>query len=100
MSTDETLSPKIPRPDRQTCGNLEDVTISNTSRSIQHNAQRSNPPKEKMCKLLDCMQTSNRHMSFFQSIQPSLETMEEDEVIEFQLGVLKLIKDIKKNPHS
>ncbi|XP_068200905.1 uncharacterized protein [Palaemon carinicauda] len=43
----------------------------------------------------------NRHLSFFKGIVPSLEKFEEEEVIEFQVGVLNLIQKIRKRsrPH-
>lgn len=37
----------------------------------------------------------NRHLSFFQGIIPSLESMTETQVLQFQAGVLKLIIEIK-----
>ena len=38
----------------------------------------------------------NRHQSFFNSILPSLEDFDEFEVLEFQMDVLKSIKNIKQ----
>lgn len=38
----------------------------------------------------------DRHTSFIQGIIPSLETFDDDEIIEFQLKVLQVVQDIKK----
>ncbi|XP_060532833.1 uncharacterized protein LOC132705899 [Cylas formicarius] len=42
----------------------------------------------------------NRHISFFKSILPSINNFNEDQVIDFQMGVMKLIKDIKASGSS
>lgn len=47
----------------------------------------------------------NRHMMFFKGIVPSLSTFSDDQTLNFQMGVLQLIKDIKRQaiqppPHS
>ncbi|XP_063535718.1 uncharacterized protein LOC134745575 [Cydia strobilella] len=39
--------------------------------------------------------TMNRHLSFFNGILPALDKFDEDEVLEFQMGVLQLLKKIK-----
>lgn len=41
-------------------------------------------------------QKPDRHISFIQGIIPSLETFDDDEIIEFQLKVLQVVQDIKK----
>ncbi|CAH0726355.1 unnamed protein product, partial [Brenthis ino] len=40
---------------------------------------------------------NNRHISFFYGILPTLHTLDDDEVLEFQVGVLQLLRTIKKN---
>lgn len=39
----------------------------------------------------------DRHISFFKGILPSLQTLTEDEIVEFQMGVLELMINIKRN---
>ncbi|PNF20615.1 hypothetical protein B7P43_G04246 [Cryptotermes secundus] len=41
-------------------------------------------------------ETPNRHLSFFKGVIPSLEKFDDDEVIEFQMGVLQLVSNIKR----
>ncbi|XP_033609613.1 uncharacterized protein LOC111870142 isoform X2 [Cryptotermes secundus] len=38
----------------------------------------------------------NRHLSFFKGVIPSLEKFDDDEIIEFQMGVLQLVSNIKR----
>lgn len=59
------------------------------------------PVDAKMIKFMDSFPsqavTINRHISFFNGLIPTLDKFDEDQVIEFQLGVLKLIKGIKNS---
>ncbi|XP_047098859.1 uncharacterized protein LOC124712850 [Schistocerca piceifrons] len=45
-------------------------------------------------------QHSDRHISFFRGIIPSLETFDDDEIVEFQLNVLQIIANIKKRKRT
>ncbi|KAK9732129.1 hypothetical protein QE152_g12985 [Popillia japonica] len=55
-------------------------------------------------KLLQLIETPNRHIAFIQGLLPTLETFTDDEVVEFQAGALHLIKTIKSarniRPHA
>lgn len=42
-------------------------------------------------------QADDRHISFIRGILPSLHTLTDDEILEFQMGVLELIVKIKRN---
>jgi hypothetical protein len=42
----------------------------------------------------------NRHLSFFKGIIPSLQNFNEEETLEFQMGVLQLITNIKQRKPS
>jgi hypothetical protein len=42
----------------------------------------------------------NRHLSFFKGIIPSLQNFNEEEILEFQMGVLQLIANIKHRKPS
>ncbi|XP_076663647.1 uncharacterized protein LOC143366437 [Andrena cerasifolii] len=52
-------------------------------------------------KLIKALETSesqpNRHISFFNGIIPSLEKLDDDDVIKFQIGVLQLLENIKRS---
>lgn len=43
------------------------------------------------------VQPEDRHISFFRGIMPSLEAFDDDDVIQFQMGVLQLVADIKSH---
>ncbi|CAH1378464.1 unnamed protein product, partial [Tenebrio molitor] len=60
--------------------------------------RRRNPdPVElKLLKVLEEGNTPNRHLSFFQGIIPSLQTLDEDAIVQFQIGVLQLISNVKR----
>lgn len=51
-------------------------------------------------KLKDFSPTSNHHVAFFESILPTLDAFEDDEIIEFQMKVLELLKKIKNSRQS
>ncbi|KAH9640873.1 hypothetical protein HF086_015212 [Spodoptera exigua] len=56
----------------------------------------------KMMKFMDSFsnnepKTMNRHLSFFNGILPSLDKYNDDEVLEFQMAVLQLMKKIKNS---
>lgn len=60
------------------------------------------PVDAKMMKFMDSYsnnepKTINRHLSFFNGIIPSLDQYDDDEVLEFQMGVLQLMKKIKNS---
>nr|XP_023028077.1 uncharacterized protein LOC111516130 [Leptinotarsa decemlineata] len=46
---------------------------------------------------LTIKEKSNRHFSFFKGITPTLETFDDDKVVEFQLEVMQIISEMKKN---
>lgn len=67
--------------------------------------RKSDPTHEldaKMLKLIDhqILQTprneENRHLSFFKSLLPSVSSLNEDQILEFQAGVISLLQNIKK----
>jgi hypothetical protein len=53
------------------------------------------PPQQPIPRRLEEGNTPNRHLSFFQGIIPSLQTLDEDEIVQFQIGVLQLISNVK-----
>lgn len=42
----------------------------------------------------------NRHMSFFKSLLPSLELFDDDQTLEFQGGVIRLLQVIKRGGYT
>ncbi|XP_063382022.1 uncharacterized protein LOC134668507 [Cydia fagiglandana] len=82
----------------------EDIkpTFSSTAvpeRVAKRHVNDVNPVDAKMMKI-DCYsnnepRTMNRHLYFFNAILPALDKLGEDQVLEFQMGVLQLLKNIK-----
>lgn len=55
------------------------------------------PPPMSSKKYELVVQPEDRHISFFRGIMPSLDSFDDDDVIQFQMGVLQLIADIKSH---
>jgi hypothetical protein len=53
-----------------------------------------------MMKALEERNQPNRHLLFFKGIIPSLHNFDEEETLEFQMGVLQLLENIKHRKHS
>ncbi|XP_041982551.1 uncharacterized protein LOC121735704 [Aricia agestis] len=81
-----TLTTESPIPKRIAKRSLENAISPVDAKIIKFMDSYSNEPK-----------TMNRHLSFFNGILPSLDKFDDDEVLEFQMGVLQLIKKIKNN---
>ncbi|XP_071053246.1 uncharacterized protein [Onthophagus taurus] len=74
---------------------MERVDIVKQERKRRHSEEF----EENMPEILEVQ--PNRHLSFFQGIIPTLNNFNDDEIVEFQLGVLQLIKKIKQqNTHN
>ncbi|KAG8245536.1 hypothetical protein J6590_104040 [Homalodisca vitripennis] len=83
---------------------------SNISEDVAgYSASFKKPEKQKSIKrkadpveleLLNVIKRNDRHSSFFAGIIPSLETFDDDEVVEFQLKVLQTVSDIKKHKQN
>ncbi|CAK1584891.1 unnamed protein product [Parnassius mnemosyne] len=78
------------------------ATLSPIPKSIPKRPIKNavSPLDAKMMKLMDSYSNNepkimNRHLSFFNGIIPSLDKFDDDEVLEFQMGVLQLLKNIK-----
>lgn len=61
-----------------------------------------NPVNAKMIKFMHSYinkepAVTNRHLSFFNGILPTLDMFDDNEVLEFQMGVLQLMKTIKSS---
>lgn len=52
--------------------------------------------EKRMLEVLEQEKKPNRHLSFFEGITPSLNDFTENEILQFQTGVLKLIMDLKR----
>ncbi|XP_004925760.2 uncharacterized protein LOC101739359 [Bombyx mori] len=86
----------------QTSDNM--VKMSPIPKSIHKRPMKNavNPLDAKMMKFMDSYsynesKTMNRHLSFFNGIIPTLDKFDDDEVLEFQMGVLQLLKNIKSS---
>ncbi|XP_069355574.1 uncharacterized protein [Maniola hyperantus] len=71
----------------------------------EERAREINPVDAKMIKFTDYYSNNeptvtNRHLSFFNGILPTLNNFDDNEVLEFQIGVLHLLKNIKSSRHN
>lgn len=51
--------------------------------------------KRRVLKFTNFSPTTNRHVAFLQSILPTLDTFDGEEILEYEKGVLKLLKNYK-----
>lgn len=68
-----------------------------TPEQRKRNKRKADPVE---LELLGVIKKNDRHTSFFAGIIPSLETFDDDDVVEFQLKVLQTVSDIKKRKKS
>lgn len=75
--------------------------ISNNVQHKRPSTSKLSPIDAKMMKFMDSFpsraEPTNRHISLFHGLVPTLDKFNDDQVLDFQLGVIKLIKEIKKN---
>lgn len=84
----------------------EDVANPNTNisagRAEQYNSRsrKRRKPDEVEIRLLKALEDDakpiNRHLSFFHSVIPAVEKLDDSEVLQFQMGVLQLISNINE----
>ncbi|KAL4085040.1 hypothetical protein QTP88_027878 [Uroleucon formosanum] len=76
-----------------------------SSISGTQNKRKSDPTREldaKMIKYIDhqiqtpARNEENRHLSFFKGLLPSLSSLNEDQILEFQASVISVLQNIKK----
>jgi hypothetical protein len=69
---------------------------------MQKKKRQPDEVEARMFEIIEKTDTSkpDRHLSFFQDILPSLQNLNDDQTIEFQLGVLNLNKNVKKHRPS
>jgi len=77
--------------------NFSQETPSRKPRTQQCGKRKRNPDEFELriMKALEEGNQPNRHLSFFKGIIPSLQNLNEEETLEFQMGVLQLIANIK-----
>jgi hypothetical protein len=87
---------------RDDMNNFLEETPSRKPRTQQCEKRKHNPDEFELriMKALEEGNKPNRHLSFFKSIIPSLENFNEEETLEFQMGVLQLIRNIKHRKPS
>lgn len=74
-------------------GVVSDSTPFKKPKEQKSNKRKADPVE---LELLSIIKRNDRHTSFFAGIIPSLETFDDDDVVEFQLKVLQIVSDIKK----
>lgn len=83
-------------------------TLSNYSSTLSNNDQHEIQSTSKLpvldatwMQFMDSFpsqaEPTNRHISFFNGLVPTLDKFDDDQVLDFQLGVIKLMKEIKNN---
>lgn len=78
---------------------LFDQSLIPTSSNPEEHKRRiehDEPQNPKMFKF----DSDNRHMSFFRSLLPSLELFDDDQTLEFQGGVIRLLQVIKRGGYT
>ncbi|XP_072943685.1 uncharacterized protein [Epargyreus clarus] len=88
--TMEGNTPEIDKKKEQ----LEKIKKPNKELGSRKRHAKMDPIELKMLKKME--EEPDRHLCFFKGIIPSLNTFTDDEVIQFQLGVMELITKIKK----
>jgi hypothetical protein len=73
----------------------EDFKVPNKE-TVSRKKRKCNDLELKMLKILESSTAPTRHLSFFNGIVPSLETFDDDDVIQFQIGILQLRENIKR----
>jgi len=87
---------------RDEMNNFSQETPSRKPRTQQCGKRKLNPDEFELriMKALEEGNQPNRHLSFFKGIIPSLQNFDEEETLEFQMGVLHLIANIKHRKPS
>jgi len=85
------------KKNRDDTNNFSQETPSGKPRTQQCGKRKRNPDEFELriMKTLEEGNQPNRHLSFFKGIIPSLQNFNEEETLEFQMGVLQLIANIK-----
>lgn len=78
------------------CYESDDSDHGNNSNSERLSGPNEKRFKEEPIEAPEPVET-DRHILFFKGILPSLRTLTEDEVVEFQMRVLELVINIKRN---
>lgn len=103
--TENSLSSNTTQSDtsdeQETMGNLQEITVANTKVGNTNVTQKVPSKKRKMdhveLEMLKALkETPDRHLYFFKGIIPSLESFDDEEILEFQTTVLQTISTIKK----
>ncbi|XP_069674779.1 uncharacterized protein [Periplaneta americana] len=96
-SKTNTVVPEVTTPDE----NVEDTfrrepQTQATRAQREHCSKRKREPDEIELRMIKVLEEGNdRHLSFFKGIIPSIKDFSEEDILEFQMGVLTLIKNIK-----
>lgn len=93
------------RGGRQIDENEKNHTVHQPSSSGTQRKRKSETMHEldaKMLKFIDHQinipkYTENRHLSFFKGLLPTMSSLNEDQTLEFQAGVISLLQNIKKS---
>ena len=87
---------------RDDMNNFSQETPSRKPRTLQCGKRKRNPDEFKLriMKVLEEGNQPNRHLSFFKDIILSLQNFNKEETLDFQMGILQLIANIKQRKPS
>ena len=90
------------KQNRDDMNNFSQETSSRKPRTRQCGKRKRKPDEFELriMKPLERGKKPNRHLSFFKGIIPSLQNFNEEETLEFQMGVLQLIANTKHRKPS
>jgi len=91
-----------PEQNRDDINNFSQETPYRKPRTQQCVKRKNNPDEfeRRIMKALEEGNQPNRHLSFFKDIIPYLQNFNKEETLEFQMGVLQLIANIKHRKPS
>ena len=105
LSVDNTEGSQVTTAEKNVddMNNFSQETPSRKPQTQQCGKRKRNPDEFELriMKALEEGNQQNRHLSFFKGIIPSFQNFNEEETLEFQIGVLQLIAKIKhRNPSN
>ena len=96
--TEDSLSESTCTDEGETTSDICAAQFKELEKQLKSRKRRHDEFELKLIKALETSESQpNRHISFFNGIIPSLEKLDDDDIIKFQIGVLQLLETIKRN---
>jgi hypothetical protein len=96
-STEDSLSPVIKETERDEPETASASSSEKRSDQASYKRKKHDEVEQMMIKALQAGNNPDSNMSFFAGIVPYLKSFDEDDLLDFQMGVLQLISKIKCN---